>query len=582
MFESLSFVLKLQDLLTPGLRQAANVSNTSAAQIESRFEKISRSGRKMSASVNELRDRLDSVNKVRFGTTIEREFNIATRAANRLEKEIERLENKGKGGGGGMFGNIVKGNLVASAIQRGFGMVQNGFGDVYSTALSNSSLTTAINSTTGGQGKQAVAETSRISSKYGLNYQASLEGVKTLTGGLKSMNLPLEEQMRIFEGVSTGIAAMKLSADESKGAMLALGQMASKGTVSAEELRGQLGERIPGAFGIAAKAMRVTEAELGKMLQKGEIAAKDFLPRFATEMQKTFGADALAAAKGPQAIQERFNNALYNLKVTIGEGILPLITPLLEKLTVIATSVLPWIQTTMQSIAGFFSGTSESSSKWAGYLEPIKTVLNVIWVTVKSLAANIYNVIGGVIEWASKSEILKDVAWGIGKAFEGVGWLIRQIGDAIEWMWKNTIKPILDAAEWVYSKVKGVFGGKTTVEVVAAQAPVVPMRNVYEDAMRADDTKRQRPVWEAAMLADDKRRKAGGSTSLTGEMKDAKAKSESINNGGQRSIVINIGKQIEKLEQHIIGGGKEAADEIEIAVRETMRRVVYSINAVAS
>jgi hypothetical protein len=61
-----------------------------------------------------------------------------------------------------------------------------------------------------------------------------------------------------------------------------------------------------------------------------------------------------------------------------------------------------------------------------------------------------------------------------------------------------------------------------------------------------------------------------------------KSKADSVNSGGQRSIVINIGKQIEKIEQHIIGGGREAADEIEGAVREAMRRVLYSMNNVAS
>jgi hypothetical protein len=59
---------------------------------------------------------------------------------------------------------------------------------------------------------------------------------------------------------------------------------------------------------------------------------------------------------------------------------------------------------------------------------------------------------------------------------------------------------------------------------------------------------------------------------------DAKSKAAGVNSGGQRSIVINIGKQIEKIEQHIIGGGREAADEIETAVREAMRRVMYSLN----
>ena len=41
---------------------------------------------------------------------------------------------------------------------------------------------------------------------------------------------------------------MGLSADQTSGVLLALQQMISKGTVQAEELRGQLGERLPGAL----------------------------------------------------------------------------------------------------------------------------------------------------------------------------------------------------------------------------------------------------------------------------------------------------------------------------------------------
>jgi tape measure domain-containing protein len=40
---------------------------------------------------------------------------------------------------------------------------------------------------------------------------------------------------------------------KAKKELLALNQMMSKGTIQAEELRGQLGEALPGAFGIMAK-----------------------------------------------------------------------------------------------------------------------------------------------------------------------------------------------------------------------------------------------------------------------------------------------------------------------------------------
>jgi signal transduction histidine kinase len=66
-----------------------------------------------------------------------------------------------------------------------------------------------------------------------------------------------------------------------------------------------------------------------------------------------------------------------------------------------------------------------------------------------------------------------------------------------------------------------------------------------------------------------------------GSIGAGKTQADSINSGGQRSIVINIGKQIEKLEVHVMNA-KEGAAEIESAVRESLRRVLYSMNNVAT
>lgn len=106
-----------------------------------------------------------------------------------------------------------------------------------------------------------------------------------------------DKARQIFEAVAKASTVMGLSAEESAGALQAIQQMMSKGTVQAEELRGQLGERIPGAFQIAARAMGVTTAELGKMLEQGQVIAADFLPRFAAELEKSLG-DAPAKAAG--------------------------------------------------------------------------------------------------------------------------------------------------------------------------------------------------------------------------------------------------------------------------------------------
>jgi tape measure domain-containing protein len=99
-----------------------------------------------------------------------------------------------------------------------------------------------------------------------------------------------------------------LSNDDLKGSLNALSQMISKGTVSAEELRGQLGERLPGAFNLAAKAMGVTTAELGKMLENGEIMAGDLLPKLALELNKTFGDKITGNVDSLQASTNRLSN----------------------------------------------------------------------------------------------------------------------------------------------------------------------------------------------------------------------------------------------------------------------------------
>lgn len=163
-----------------------------------------------------------------------------------------------------------------------------------------------------------------------LPLEATMEGFKTLSGGLMGTGLTGLQTKEIFTGIAEASVVMGMKSEETKGALLALSQMASKGTVSAEELRGQLGERLPGAFGLAAQAMGVTQQQLGKMLENGEIMAKDFLPRFATQLHATFGNGLTTALQGARSNFNEFQNSLHKLSVTFGEQIMPTVTGFLN------------------------------------------------------------------------------------------------------------------------------------------------------------------------------------------------------------------------------------------------------------
>jgi len=113
----------------------------------------------------------------------------------------------------------------------------------------------------------------------------------------------------IFDKVTKSASLMGLTVDQQEGAFLALQQMMSKGKVSAEELRGQLGERLPGAFGIMAKSMGVTEEKLGQLMKDGKVIASEVLPKFAEQLEITYGADKVGKIESMQAAQNRLSNA---------------------------------------------------------------------------------------------------------------------------------------------------------------------------------------------------------------------------------------------------------------------------------
>ena len=121
------------------------------------------------------------------------------------------------------------------------------------------------------------------------------------------------------------------SSADTQAALLAIQQIISKGKVSAEELRGQLGERLPGAFQIAAKAVGVTTAELDKLLKDGKLIADDFLPRFAQALKDAYGGGA-GRVSGLTAEVNRLQSAWQSLLVTIGDtGAFGALVSLLER-----------------------------------------------------------------------------------------------------------------------------------------------------------------------------------------------------------------------------------------------------------
>ena len=109
---------------------------------------------------------------------------------------------------------------------------------------------------------QKISETADY---LGLNFLDLASSYKNFAAAALSSNQTLEDTDKIFNSVTKAAATLKLSSEDVKITLNALGQMFSKGQVSAEELRQQLGERLPGAVALMAAGLGIGTKELNKM-----------------------------------------------------------------------------------------------------------------------------------------------------------------------------------------------------------------------------------------------------------------------------------------------------------------------------
>jgi tape measure domain-containing protein len=126
-----------------------------------------------------------------------------------------------------------------------------------------------------------------------------------------------------FIGIAAGIRGTGGSLADMEGALRATAQVFSKGKVSAEELRQQIGERLPGAFTLFAKSMGKTPQELDKMLEQGQVTLNDFMG-FVRTLSSEYGASASEIAASSQAAGDRLATSMSRMREAVGRELQPL------------------------------------------------------------------------------------------------------------------------------------------------------------------------------------------------------------------------------------------------------------------
>jgi tape measure domain-containing protein len=160
----------------------------------------------------------------------------------------------------------------------------------------------------------------RISEDYGVELLATSQRYVKFLAAAKQSNLSLNDTEIIFKSVTKAASVLGLKTLELTGVYLALEQMLSKGKVTTEELRRQLGERLPGAMGIMAAALDVTIPKLDEMLRKGEVLSADALPKFAKALEVAFSITNVKKIDNLNAAQNRLANTWQMWVEDISKG----------------------------------------------------------------------------------------------------------------------------------------------------------------------------------------------------------------------------------------------------------------------
>lgn len=326
------------------------------------------------------------------------------------KSETDKLEKSVSG-----LNSTLKGIGAIAATVFTFTGVRNAISDIISVTRETEALKSALSSVFGGKaaGEAEFKYISEFSNSIGATIQGSVEGYKLLSAATRGTNLEGEKTRKIFEATSIAARVLHLNGDDLYGTFKAFSDIASKGTVQSEELKRQLGNRVPGAFAIAARAMGVTTAELNNLLKAGKLMSDDFLPAFANQLAKENIAGLADASSNLDANLNKLNNEIFMLKAEIGQGITPILKVLVEAMrdgVAILRDVWHWVYENRRGIKAFAGAVVFITGSIIAYNVATKTMA--FLTAASGIAATIAG--GG---WAGLGAILTVV--------EGIQWRVN-------------------------------------------------------------------------------------------------------------------------------------------------------------
>jgi tape measure domain-containing protein len=303
-------------------------------------------------SVNSLRNFASSWRELANSVSItSKEFREYTREAQKAEAAAAKFSTSRRGGLGGaakiagtiaastVFGGLegglgaaiggvrggVEGAAVGGAAGAIVGQARQSISDTADYAAGLQRQRIALAGLTRGQGEytQQLAVVEKLSKQFAIPQEVITRQYTKLAASVTGAGGSFKDAEKAFLGVAAGVRGTGGSLQDLESSLIATAQVFSKGKVSAEELRQQIGERLPGAFTLFAKSLDMTPQELDKALEDGKVSLQDF-QKFSELLFDKYGKAAEAIVNSPAAAGERLAVELSKLRENVGSALVPI------------------------------------------------------------------------------------------------------------------------------------------------------------------------------------------------------------------------------------------------------------------
>lgn len=182
------------------------------------------------------------------------------------------------------------------------------------------SMTRVLTTVTGSAAEAAkqIEFLRNVSQQSGQSFSSLGESYSKFAAAALQVGVSTKDTQQVFTAVALAAGNMGLSSDQAKRALEALSQMASKGVVSMEELRQQLGDALPGVLPALAKELGLTTAELSKVVETGGLLSNEAIPAIGRAI-KSLG-PVSGEVTGLVAEWNRFKNVMLEAGTVLVEG----------------------------------------------------------------------------------------------------------------------------------------------------------------------------------------------------------------------------------------------------------------------